>query len=61
MGDINNVEWLPECDVIFNLAAESDVDIGNQDASSFLFSNVFGVKNLLSLIQKRITIRTEKP
>jgi len=61
MEDICNLTWLPECDVIFNLAAESDVDIGNQNVDPFLHSNIYGVKNLLTLIQKRITIRTDKP
>ena len=27
--DIVDLDWIPECDVIFNLAAESDVDVGN--------------------------------
>ena len=61
LGDICHIDWLPECDVIFNLAAESDVDIGNQNVDPFFHSNIFGVKHLLSLIQKRITIRTDKP
>ncbi len=61
MGDICHIDWLPECDVIFNLAAESDVDIGNQNVDPFIHSNIFGVKNLISIIQKRITIRADKP
>ena len=60
-ADICNIDWLPECDVIFNLAAESDVDVGNQSAVDFVRSNIEGVRNLLSLIQKRILIRTDKP
>ena len=59
--DICNISWLPECDVIFNLAAESDVDVGNRDAIDFVKTNVEGVRNLLSIIQKRILIRTDKP
>ncbi len=38
--DICNIDWLPECDVIFNLAAESDVDVGNRDARDFVKSNI---------------------
>ena len=59
--DICDINWLPECDVIFNLAAESDVDVGNQDAIDFVKSNIEGVRNLLSIIQDRILIRTDKP
>ena len=51
-ADICNIDWLPECDVIFNLAAESDVDVGNQSAVDFVRSNIEGVRNLLSIIQK---------
>ena len=39
-NDIRNIEWLPECDVIFNFAAESDVDIGNQSCDKFIKSNI---------------------
>ena len=35
--DICEINWLPECDVIFNLAAESDVDVGNQDSALDFF------------------------
>ncbi len=59
--DICDINWLPECDVIFNLAAESDVDVGNRDALDFVKSNIEGVRNLLSIIQDRILIRTDKP
>ena len=59
--DICDISWLPECDVIFNLAAESDVDVGNRDAIDFVKSNIEGVRNLLSIIQDRILIRTDKP
>ena len=60
-ADICDIDWLPECDVIFNLAAESDVDVGNQSAKEFVRSNIEGVRNLLSIIHKRILIRTDKP
>ena len=38
-ADIKDINWLPECDVIFNFAAESDVDNGNRDCSS-LFGQI---------------------
>ena len=59
--DIRKVSWIPTCDVIFNLAAESDVDIGNRDCSRFVKSNVDGVRNLLELINSRIITRDSKP
>ena len=31
---LDKYKWLPECDVIFNFAAESDVDIGNQSCDN---------------------------
>ena len=60
-ADIKDINWLPECDVIFNFAAESDVDNGNRDCSSFVRSNIDGVRNLLSIVDSRIVIRASKP
>jgi dTDP-glucose 4,6-dehydratase len=59
--DISKIDWLPECDVIFNLAAESDVDISTQNCSQFVRSNIDGVRNLLEIINNRILIRADKP
>lgn len=59
--DICNIDWLPECDVIFNLAAESDVDISTQDSARFIQTNIDGVRNLLNIINNRILIRADKP
>lgn len=59
--DIRKVKWLPECDVIFNFAAESDVDIGNQSCDRFIKSNIDGVRNLLDIINNRIVLRADKP
>tara|TARA_B100000073_G_C23714857_1_gene565574 strand:- start:1107 stop:2012 length:906 start_codon:yes stop_codon:yes gene_type:complete len=60
-NDIRHVKWLPECDVIFNFAAESDVDIGNQSCNKFIKSNIDGVRNLLDIINNRIILRADKP
>jgi len=60
-GDIRKIKWLPECDVIFNFAAESDVDIGNQACNKFIKSNIDGVRNLLDIINNRIVLRSDKP
>lgn len=59
--DICSVAWLPEADVIFNFAAESDVDNSNRDSYSFVQSNIAGVQNLLSIINSRVVIRSDKP
>jgi dTDP-glucose 4,6-dehydratase len=60
-ADIKKIKWLPECDVIFNFAAESDVDIGNQSCDRFVKSNIDGVRNLLDIINNRIVLRADKP
>ena len=59
-ADIKDINWLPN-DVIFNFAAECDVDNGNRDCSSFVRSNIDGVRNLLSIVDSRIVIRASKP
>lgn len=60
-ADIRKLNWLPECDVLFNFAAESDVDIGNQSCDRFIKSNIDGVRNLLDIINSRIVLRADKP
>lgn len=59
--DISTMSWLPECDVIFNFAAESDVDNSAKDCYSFVQSNIQGVQNLLSIINNKVVIRADKP
>lgn len=59
--DIRKINWIPECDVIFNFAAESDVDIGNQSCDKFIKSNIDGVRNLLDIVNNRIVLRADKP
>lgn len=59
--DIKDIDWLPETDVLFNFAAESDVDNSNKDCYNFVQSNIAGVQNLLSVINGRIAIRSDKP
>ena len=61
-GDIKNIDRLPECDVVFNLAAESDVDNSILNVDSFINSNISGVKNLLEIItHKSVQIKHNKP
>ena len=60
--DIKNIDRLPECDVVFNLAAESDVDNSILNMDKFIDSNISGVKNLLEIItHKSIQIKHNKP
>jgi len=58
---IESIDWLPSCDVVFNLAAESDVDVSNRDCSNFIKSNIDGVRNLLDIINSQIITRVDKP
>ena len=61
-GDIKNIDRLPECDVVFNLAAESDVDNSILNVDNFIDSNISGVKNVLEIItHKSVQIKHNKP
>ena len=60
--DIKDIDRLPECDVVFNLAAESDVDNSILNMDKFIDSNISGVKNLLEIITHRsVQIKNNKP
>jgi dTDP-glucose 4,6-dehydratase len=59
--DIVDITRLPDCDVIFNLAAESDVDTSNKDSKQFVLSNTLGVQNLLNLVSSSTIIKNEPP
>ena len=48
--DITTIKRLPQCDVIFNLAAESHVENSFYDSKKFIKSNIDGVRNLLQII-----------
>ena len=62
MEDIKDIDRLPECDVVFNLAAESDVDNSILNMNNFIDSNISGVKNLLEIITHRsVQIKNNKP
>ena len=61
-NDIKDIDRLPECDVVFNLAAESDVDNSIVNIDKFIDSNISGVKNLLEIItHKSVQIKHNKP
>ena len=48
--DILDLKWLPNADVIFNLAADTHVDRSIDDSSNFIKNNILGVYNLLEAI-----------
>jgi len=50
-ADIAKIKRLPQCDVIFNLAAESHVENSFSKSNRFIKSNIDGVRNLLEIIQ----------
>ncbi len=51
--DITKLKYLPDCDYVINVAAESHVGNSIVDSKDFIHSNVTGVKNLLDLIRKK--------
>ena len=51
--DIADVTYLPDCDYVINIAAESHVGNSIIESNDFIHSNVVGVKNLLDLVRKK--------
>ena len=51
--DINDIEWLYDCDYIINTAAETHVDNSIVKSDDFVHSNINGVHHLLELIRKK--------
>lgn len=49
--DINELNFLHDCDYVINTAAETHVDNSIVDSTEFVKSNIDGVHNLLKLIQ----------
>jgi len=59
--DIADLDYLPHCDYVINIAAESHVGNSIIDSHDFIHSNVVGVKNLLDLIRKKPKNVEEQP
>ena len=55
--DINDLNWLYDCDYIINTAAETHVDNSIVQSDDFVHSNINGVHHLLELIRKRNTFK----
>jgi len=51
--DIAAIDYLPDCDYVINVAAESHVGNSIVESDDFIHTNVFGVKNLLDLIRRK--------
>ena len=51
--DIATLKFMPHCDYVINVAAESHVGNSIIESEDFIRSNVMGVKNLLDLIRKK--------
>ena len=60
-SDINDLEFLYECDYIINTAAETHVGNSIVKSEDFLHSNVNGVHNLLELIRNYRAESGKKP
>jgi len=59
--DIAKLTNLPDCDYVVNIAAESHVGNSIVDSSSFIETNINGVKNLLDLIRFKQDNVTARP
>ena len=51
--DVAKVEFLPECDLLVNFAAESHVDNAITSNRRFVETNVLGTQNLLELVRQK--------
>jgi dTDP-glucose 4,6-dehydratase len=58
-ADIAELDFLPECDVLVNIAAESHVDSAITSAANFCSTNFLGVQRLLDLA--RLKQAPERP
>jgi dTDP-glucose 4,6-dehydratase len=60
-ADICDLKYLPDCDYVINVAAESHVGNSIIDSSDFIQTNIDGVKNLLDLIRAKPSNVTDRP
>jgi len=59
--DICALEKLPDCDYVFNFAAQTHVANSIENSKEFIRTNVDGVRNLLDLIRKKPNNVVKKP
>jgi len=60
-SDISKLKYLPDCDYVINVAAESHVGNSIIDSADFIHTNINGVKNLLDLIRVKPSNVDDKP
>ena len=60
-GDIADIDHIPDCDVIINLAAETHVGNSISSSKEFIHTNVAGVQNLLELVRKKDPATNSRP
>lgn len=58
-ADIQDIDFLPECDVLVNFAAESHVDNAITSNRKFCETNFLGTQNLLELVRQKQSL--ERP
>jgi dTDP-glucose 4,6-dehydratase len=58
-ADIRDLDFLPQCDVLVNFAAESHVDNAISNSRNFCTANILGVQNLLELVRNKMA--AERP
>ena len=59
--NIAKLKYLPDCDYVINIAAESHVGNSIIDSTDFIESNIVGVKNLLDLIRNKQENVSDRP
>lgn len=59
--NIATLKYLPDCDYVINIAAESHVGNSIVDSTDFIESNIVGVKNLLDLIRNKQGNVSDRP
>jgi len=59
--DISELEWLPDCDVVINIAAESHVTNSIDSTNEFLKSNVLGTQKIIDLICRKHRMTNDAP
>ena len=59
--DINDLDFISDCDIVVNFAAESHVDNSIEKSDNFMSSNILGVKNLLELIRAKNVNSIDRP
>ena len=60
-ADICELESIPDCDYVVNLAAETHVGNSIIDDNLFVHSNVSGVQNILQLLRKKPCNVSDRP